>query len=131
MPDTKAYYIVLQSSGQSGIDRGMSVSVRAVAQSCLSVFDLIAHRALLSLELSSQEYWSGEPLLIAYREQCRICNLRRREISFGIRDEASGIYSFMWQKFHYREKATEKAPDTESAPPASLIKAFYILFSWY
>ena len=37
--------------------------------------------------------------MIAYSERCWISDLWRREVSFKIRDEASGTQSFMWQKF--------------------------------
>ena len=68
--------------------------------------------------------------LCKYLDRCRIRDLRR-EFSFRTRAKASGTQSFMWQKFYYSGKETEKASDidirrgTESAPLTSLIKALY------
>lgn len=52
-------------------------------------------------------------VLIAYSEQCQICDPQRREFSFRTRDEASGTQSFMWQKFYYSEKGMEKTSDID------------------
>ena len=66
-----------------------------------------------------------------YLDRYCIHDLRRREFSFGTRAKASGTQSFMWQKFYYSGKGTEKASDidirrgTESAPLTGLIKALY------
>ena len=69
--------------------------------------------------------------LCKYLDRYCIRDLRRREFSLRTRAKASGTQSFMWQKFYYSGKGTEKASDIdirrgmESAPLTSLIKALY------
>ena len=77
--------------------------------------------------------WVGDAIqLIAYGEQCWICDLRR--FNFGTRDQVWSLKSFCIAEFNWRKKGTEKASDidirrgTESAPPASFNKLFYACY---
>ena len=72
-------------------------------------------------------------VLIAYGEQCRIRDLRRR-FSFGSRDQAWSLKSFCVAEFYKVLKGTEKVSDIDimrgmkSAPLACLhqsLKCFY------
>ena len=78
-------------------------------------------------------HWVGDAIqLIAYGEQCWICDLRR--FNFGTRDQVWSLKSFCIAEFYWRKKGTEKASDidirrgTESAPSASFNKLFYACY---
>ena len=46
-------------------------------------------------------------ILIAYGEQCQICDLRRR-FSFGTKDQAWSLRAFVWQRLYDSDKGERK-----------------------
>ena len=46
-------------------------------------------------------------VLIAYGEQCQICDLQRR-FSFGTKDQAWSLRAFVWQRLYYSDKGERK-----------------------